>query len=99
VSRAAADYPQPADQFLQNRLDHDPLLCAVHGNAEVHVLLRAPFPMVILIGRLTNTLRLVSYEWDDTDPAVGEPCGPRYVPTLRLRASASDGVIQEVLLV
>lgn len=59
---------------------------------------RAPFPMAILIGRLTNTLRLVSYEWDDSDPAFGEPWGPRYVPTLKLRTSASDGAIQEVLL-
>jgi hypothetical protein len=69
-----------------------------NGNAEVHVMLRAPFPMAILIGRLTNTLRLVSYEWDDSDPASGEAWGPRYVPALRLRTSASDGAIQEVLL-
>ena len=69
-----------------------------NGNAEVHLLLRCPFPIAVLTGRLTNTLRLVSYEWDDSDDAFESGGRPMYVPTLRIRASASPGVIQEVLL-
>lgn len=67
-------------------------------NAEVHVLLRCPFPLAVLIGRLTNTLRCVLYEWDDSEPATGNDFRPRYVPTLRIRASAQDGVIEDVVL-
>lgn len=69
-----------------------------NGNAVVHILLRCPFPIALLIGRLTNTLRFVVYEWDDTDPAVGDDYRPRFVPTLRVRTSASTGVIEEVLI-
>lgn len=69
-----------------------------NSNAEVHLLLRCPFPLALLIGRLTNTLRVVVHEWDDSDPVTGEDHRARYVPTLRVRASASAGVIEEVLL-
>ncbi len=67
-------------------------------NAEVHLLLRCPFPMALLLGRLTNTLRIVTYEWDDSAPNDGVDYRARYVPTLRLRTSASGGVIEEVLV-
>lgn len=69
-----------------------------HANAQVHLLLRCPFPLALLIGRLTNTLRFVVYEWDDTDPSEGSDYRARYVPILRVRTSASLGVIEEVLL-
>lgn len=62
------------------------------NNVEVHVLLRTPWPVALLLGRLTNTLRVVAYEWDDEGDA-----GPHYVPSLRLRATAG-GPITEVLL-
>lgn len=69
-----------------------------NSNAEIHLLLRCPFPIALLIARLTNTLRFVLYEWDDSQPA-GEPDHrPRYVPALRVRASAATGAIEEVLL-
>lgn len=69
-----------------------------NSNAEVQLLLRCPFPLALLIGRLTNTLRVVVHEWDDSDPVEGEDYRARYVPTLRVRASASSGVIEDVLL-
>jgi hypothetical protein len=69
-----------------------------HGNAEVHLLLRCPFPLAVLTGRLTNTLRIVAYEWDDSDPVEGSDYRARYVPTLRVRASANKGAIEEVLV-
>lgn len=69
-----------------------------NSNAEVRLLLRCPFPLALLIGRLTNTLRVVVHEWDDSDPIDGEDYRARYVPTLRVRTSASSGVIEDVLL-
>ncbi len=69
-----------------------------HANAEVHLLLRCPFPIAILLGRLTNTLRVVAYEWDDSDQGRDQAGRPRYVPALRIRASAPAGAIEEVLL-
>jgi hypothetical protein len=69
-----------------------------HANAEVHVLLRCPFPIAILLGRLTNALRIVAYEWDDSDQVTDDAGRPRYVPALRIHTSASTGAIDEVLL-
>lgn len=69
-----------------------------HANAEVHLLLRCPFPIAVLLGRLTNTLRVVAYEWDDSDQGRDDAGRPRYVPTLCIRASAPTGAIDEVLL-
>lgn len=69
-----------------------------HANAEVHLLLRCPFPLAILLGRLTNTLRVVIYEWDDSDHGLDNAGRPRYLPALRIRASAPAGAVDEVLL-
>lgn len=72
-------------------------LSAAHDNAEVEVLLRVPFPIAVLVGRLTNTLRLHAFEWDDTDETIGpEDARPRYVETLEIRASAPAGPIVAV---
>lgn len=68
-----------------------------HQNAEVHLLLRCPYPIALLAARLTNTLRVVVYEWDDSDPAPGDwDYRARYVPTMHVRTSAIDGVIQQI---
>ncbi|WP_218221837.1 SAVED domain-containing protein [Nesterenkonia sp. Act20] len=69
-----------------------------NSNAEVHLLLRCPFPLALLIGRLTNTLRVTVYEWDDSDPTGEDDYRARYVPSLRVRAAATAGAIEEVLL-
>lgn len=73
-------------------------LSTENQNAEVHLLLRTPFPVAVLVGRLTNTVRTVLYEWDDSDPDTGDDFRPRYVPTVRVRASAASGVITDVLI-
>lgn len=74
-------------------------LSNIHGNAEVHLLLRCPFPIAVLLGRLLNTLRFVTYEWDDSDAPSGDDYRARYVPSVRVRPSAVGGAIEEVLLV
>jgi hypothetical protein len=72
-------------------------LSTENQNAEVHLLLRVPFPIAVLVGRLTNTIRAVLYEWDDSDPGTANDFRPRYVPAIGVRASAADGVITEIL--
>lgn len=52
-----------------------------NGNCEVHLLLRTPLPVAILLGTLLNTLTVVSYEW--SQGAGGSPA--RYVPLFQLR--------------
>ena len=90
--------PSDAGLIAADVAAHIRALSNDNSNAEVHLLLRCPFPLALLIGRLTNTLRFVVHEWDDSDPIDGEDYRARYVPALRVRTSASAGVIEEVLL-
>lgn len=69
-----------------------------YGNATLHLLLRCPFPVALLLGRLCNTTRIVVYEWDDTEVPGDPDLRPRYVPVLAVRAGSADGPITEVLL-
>ena len=73
-------------------------LSTENSNAHVHLLLRCPFPIAVQVGRLTNTLRVTAYEWDDSEPGSGDDLRPRFVPAMNLRASAASGVITDVLL-
>lgn len=73
-------------------------LSGAHSNAEVHLLLRCPFPIAVLLGRLSNTLTTVVYEWNDVLDEDEEDFRPMYVPTLKVRASGAAGAITEVLL-
>jgi hypothetical protein len=66
-----------------------------NGNAELHLLLRAPFPAAVLIGRLLNTLRVVAYEWTPADDADTDG-RPRYVPSLVIATSEASGPIIQV---
>jgi hypothetical protein len=90
--------PSDAGEIAAEAVSHVRDLSNRHNNAEVHLLLRCPFPLAVLLGRLTNTVRAVVYEWDDSDPATGEDLRARYVPSLHVRASATQGMIREVLL-
>jgi hypothetical protein len=68
-----------------------------NGNAEVHLLLRVPFPVAVLLGRLLNTLRVVAYEWTPADDADTDG-RPRYFPSLVIAASDASGPILHVRL-
>ena len=60
---------------------------SAHATTEVHLFLRVPFPIAVLLGRMMNTLRVTAYEWDDTvNP-------PRYVPTLTLSPGHGGGPV------
>lgn len=90
--------PTTAGQLAAEAAAHIRQIANANSNAEVHLLLRCPFPIAVLVGRLMNTLRLVAYEWDDSAPTTGNDYRPRYIPTLSVRASAAAGVIDAVHL-
>lgn len=69
-----------------------------HDNARLHLLLRVPFPVAVLLGRLCNTLRVVVYEWDDNELPGDGDTRPRYVPCMEVRATHAQGPVTEVLL-
>jgi hypothetical protein len=69
-------------------------LAGAHATTEVHLLLRCPFPIALLIGRSLNTLTVHLYEWED-DPEPGSP-SPRYVPAMVLRSGAGGSPIDAV---
>lgn len=71
-------------------------LSGEHDNAPVDLLLRCPFAIAVLLGRLSNTLRVRVFEWDDSK--VRDDESARYVPTLEVQASNPSGPITAVLL-
>ncbi|MBD8485017.1 SAVED domain-containing protein [Frigoribacterium sp. CFBP 8759] len=75
-------------------------LSAAYSNARVDVLLAVPFGIAVLIGRLSNTLRVRLFEWDDSDEPTDDSSDarPRYVPSLEVRAGGTAGPIAQVLL-
>jgi hypothetical protein len=69
-----------------------------HDNATLHLLLRCPFPVAVLLGRLCNTLRTVVYEWDDEVLAGDADHRARYIPAVVVQAGHASGPITDVLL-
>ncbi|WP_028708504.1 SAVED domain-containing protein [Propionicicella superfundia] len=75
-------------------------LSGAHSNASVDLLLAVPFGLAVLIGRLSNTLRVRLFEWDDTDNPADNSVDvrPRYVACLEARAGSPAGPITSVSL-
>jgi hypothetical protein len=53
----------------------------------VHLFLRTPFPIAVLLGRTLNTLEVTLYEWDDTGII------PRYVEAVIVASGRGGGPI------
>ena len=53
----------------------------------VHLFLRIPFPIAVLLGRTLNTLEVTLYEWDDTGAT------PRYAETVTVASGRGGGPI------
>lgn len=51
----------------------------------VHLFLRVPFPIAVLLGRAFNTLEVTVYEWDDA------PSVARYVPVATVASGRGGG--------
>ena len=66
--------------------------------SEVHLLLRCPWTVALLLGRTLNTVRVNLYEWEDGPDADGNPVAPRYLPSLVVRSGAGGSPIEKVVL-
>jgi len=51
----------------------------------VHLFLRIPFPIAVLLGRTLNTLETTLYEWDDTSAI------PRYIRAITVASGRGGG--------
>ena len=56
--------------------------------SEVHLLLRCPWTVALLLGRTLNTIRVNLYEWEDGPDDGGSGVAPRYLPSLVVRSGA-----------
>lgn len=88
--------PEIADSLVAEIGAHIRELSGANDNAEVDLLLRCPFPVALLLGRLSNTLRVRVFEWDDSKKP--GRTSARYVPSLQIQASNPHGPVIDVLL-
>ena len=65
---------------------------------EVHLLLRCPWGVALLLGRALNTVRARVYEWEDGPDDAGDTVAARYLPSLLVRSGAGGSSIETVLL-
>ena len=66
--------------------------------SEVHLLLRCPWTIALLLGRSLNTLRVHLYEWEDGPDDHGNLANPRYLPSLVVRSGAGGSPVESVTL-
>ena len=98
--RAATDIPldpSTAGPLIAEVASRLRKLSQDNGNADVHLLLRCPFPVALLLARLLNTLRVIAYEWDRAPDGDADQ-RPVYVATLTVAATDADGPVTAVLL-
>ena len=67
-------------------------------SSEVHLLLRCPWTVALLLGRTLNTIRVSLYEWEDGPDDCGSLVAPRYLPSLVVRSGAGGSPIERVVL-
>ena len=66
--------------------------------SEVHLLLRCPWTVALLLGRTLNTIRVNLYEWEDGPDDGDSRVAPRYLPSLVVRSGAGGSPIERVVL-
>ena len=66
--------------------------------SEVHLLLRCPWTVALLLGRTLNTIRVNLYEWEDGPGDGGNHVASRYLPSLVVRSGAGGSTIERVVL-
>ena len=72
---------------------------ATHSEtSEVHLLLRCPWTVALLLGRTLNTIRVSLYEWEDGPDDGDSRVAPRYLPCLVVRSGAGGSPIERVVL-
>ena len=68
------------------------------GTTGVHLLLRSPWTVALLLGRTLNTIRVHLYEWEDGPNTDGANVAPRYIPSLVVRSGAGGSPIEKVVM-
>lgn len=66
--------------------------------SEVHLLLRCPWTVAVLLGRTLNTIRVSLYEWEDGPDDCDSLVAPRYLHSLVVRSGAGGSPIERVVL-
>lgn len=66
------------------------------ATTEVHLLLRCPYPIALLLGRSLNTLTVHLYEWEDGPGPDAGSGTPRYMPSIVLRSGSGGSPIYAV---
>ena len=66
--------------------------------SEVHLLLRCPWTLALLLGRTLNTIRVNLYEWEDGPDDSNGLVAPRYLPSLIVRSGAGGSPIEKVVM-
>lgn len=66
--------------------------------SEVHLLLRCPWTVALLLGRTLNTVRANLYEWEDGPDDSDSRVAPRYLPSLVVRSGSGGSPVEKVVL-
>lgn len=100
VQSASGDFLDPTDAHgvVAELDDAIRVFASRHGTTHVHLLLRTPYGVALLLGRRLNTLRITVYEWEDGPADDGSEGDPRYLQSLRVRSGAGGSPIEEVLV-
>ena len=73
-------------------------LAGERRTADLHLLLRCPWTVALLLGRTLNTLRVRLYEWEDGPADDGSAAEARYLPSLVVRSGSGGSPIEQVVL-
>jgi hypothetical protein len=80
--------PAEASNSLVSDLAQRIRTCAAQAATHrVHLFLRVPFPIAVMLGRSLNTLETTLYEWDDTGAI------PQYIQTITVASGRGGGPI------
>ena len=79
--------PEAADILVADLGERMRGCAGVASTHRVHLFLRTPFPIAVLLGRTLNTLEVTLYEWDDTGDI------PRYVKAATVAAGRGGGPV------
>jgi SMODS-associated and fused to various effectors sensor domain/TIR domain len=79
--------PESVSTLVADLSDKIRACAALASTHLVHLFMRVPFPIAVLLGRTLNTLEVTLYEWDDADPV------PRYVETATIASGRGGGPV------
>ena len=87
LARRGPIRPEAADILVADLGERMRGCAGVASTHRVHLFLRTPFPIAVLLGRTLNTLEATLYEWDDTGDI------PRYVKAATVAAGRGGGPV------